>query len=417
MLKFYPTWLISMISGALAIVPEGPLAFDGVNYLYSDGEGYYIDSLARKFENVYIFGYAFRDDSSWYKGASTYQFKEKNISVIELPFREEAGVVGKFFQILRVMWTFVKHREKFEYLYIFFPGYPAIAAYVAARIFRKPMFSYAASDWSEEESNLIFRWQSKIFIPLKIILAKMSLFAETRLVRDALFTLSASEDCINRYEPISNRVYKTVPRMDFSKLRVFSREDTCTTKPVRLLFVGAVYKRKGVFYLAEAFKRILKTEDCTLTIVGDGSDIQDLRESLHESLENGAVKIVGHVPYGPSLMEYYTNADIFVFPSLGEGFPRVLYEAMANCLPIVSSDVGGISSEVPHEVRGLLICPEDPDDLVEAVLRFIKDHDLRRSVIANSGKHIGKILEESDGGRQVETLFYKHLEADPHARN
>ena len=107
-----------MISGSLAIVPEGPLAFDGVNYLYSDGEGYYIDSLARKFEHVYIFGYAFRDDSSWYEGASTYQFKEKNISVIELPFFEEAGVLGKVFQITRVMWTFVKHRNKFEYLYV-----------------------------------------------------------------------------------------------------------------------------------------------------------------------------------------------------------------------------------------------------------------------------------------------------------
>ena len=39
----------------LALVPEGPLAFDGVNYLYSDGEGFYIDSLARKFKQIIIF--------------------------------------------------------------------------------------------------------------------------------------------------------------------------------------------------------------------------------------------------------------------------------------------------------------------------------------------------------------------------
>jgi len=406
-----------MISGSLAIVPEGPLAFDGVNYLYSDGEGYYIDSLARKFEHVYIFGYAFRDDSSWYEGASTYQFKEKNISVIELPFSEEAGVLGKVFQIIRVKWTFVKHRNKFEYLYVFFPGYPAIAAYVVAKIFRKPLFSYAASDWSVEESNLIFKWQSKLLIPLKNILSQVSLFAEKRLVRDALFTLTASKDGIQRYQPISNRIYKTVPRIDFSKLTIRIREETCVKRPINLLFVGGIYERKGVFDLAEAFKKIIKNEDCTLTIVGDGSDIQDLRESLHDSLENGVVKIVGHVAYGPSLMEYYANADIFVFPSLGEGFPRVLYEAMANCLPIVSSDVGGISREVPHEVRGILISPSDPDGLIEAVMRLIKDHDLRRSIIKNNGEYMSKFLENSDAGRQIETLFYKYVKEGIHARD
>lgn len=406
-----------MIRGSLAIVPEGPLAFDGVNYLYSDGEGYYIDSLARKFEQVYIFGYAFRDNSTWYEGASTYHFKEKNISVIELPFNENAGVVGKILQIILVMWMFLKHQNKFQYLYIFFPGYPAIAAYIVAKIYRKPMFSYAASDWSEQESNLIFKWQSKILLPLKKILSKVALLTEKRLVRDALFTLSASKDAIQRYQLISNRVYKTVPRMDFSKLIIRKREDTCIKRPINLLFVGGIYKRKGVFDLAEAFKEIIKIEACTLTIVGDGSDIKNLRESLAEGIESGVIKILGHVTYGPSLMAYYADADIFVFPSLGEGFPRVLYEAMANCLPIISSDVGGISREVPHEVRGLLIAPEDPDGIYQAVMRLIKDNDLRRSIIENNGEYMSKFLDNSDGGRQIETLFYKYLKEDTHARN
>lgn len=406
-----------MISKSLAIVPEGPLAFDGINYLYSDGEGYYIDSLARRFEHVYVFGYAYRDDSPWYAAASTYSFKEKNISVIELPFDERAGVLGKIFQMVKVLWTFIMHQKKFQYLYVFFPGYPAIAAYAIAKIFRKPLFSYAASDWSEEESNLIFKWQSKLLMPLKKILAKISLFAEKRLVKDALFTVSASMDCIERYRLISNRVYKTVPRMDFSKLTLNKREDTCIRRPVNLLFVGGVYKRKGVFDLAKAFKKIIKTENCTLTIVGDGEDIRDLKASLQKTIESGLVEMPGHVSYGPSLMKHYIDADIFVFPSLGEGFPRVLYEAMANYLPIVSSDVGGISKEVPHEVRGILVSPQDPNGLVAALMRLISNDELRQSIIKNNGEYMSKFLEKSDGGLQIVTLLNKYLKKGSNARD
>jgi glycosyltransferase involved in cell wall biosynthesis len=79
--------------------------------------------------------------------------------------------------------------------------------------------------------------------------------------------------------------------------------------------------------------------------------------------------------------------------------------------------VGGISREVPHEVRGILISPSDPDGLIEAVMRLIKDHDLRRSIIKNNGEYMSKFLENSDAGRQIETLFYKYVKEGIHARD
>ena len=389
----------------LALVPEGPLAFDGVNYLYSDGEGFYIDSLARKFKQIIIFAYAYRQESDWYAAAATYKFKSKNIIVIELPFYENAGIFLKIYQLLLGFMTIWRNRARFKYMYIFYPGYPSISSYIVAKLSKKRFFSYSASDWSEAESDLIFKWKSKFLIPVKKVVSKVSLYFEKLIVTDSIFTLTASEDCVERYSKFSNRVHRTVPRMDFSKLTFSTRFDSCNGNSIKLLFVGGLYERKGIFVLARSFKELLKTGSYTLTIVGAGSDMSALSQILRREIENKLVFIVGHVDYGPNLMDFYRSADLFVFPSFGEGFPRVLYESMANSLPIVSSDVGGIARSVPHEQRGLLFDSARPELLTASVLRVVNDGSLRRKIIRNQITFMSDFLIRSDGGAQVHELL------------
>lgn len=65
--------------------------------------------------------------------------------------------------------------------------------------------------------------------------------------------------------------------------------------------------------------------------------------------------------------------DIFVLPSLSEGFPLAAMEAMASGRPVVCSQVGGLAELVSHEETGLLVPPADPACLAEAVLRLLAD--------------------------------------------
>jgi glycosyltransferase involved in cell wall biosynthesis len=82
------------------------------------------------------------------------------------------------------------------------------------------------------------------------------------------------------------------------------------------------------------------------------------------------------------LLSRYRAYDLFVLPTLpGEGVPRVLLEAMAGGLPVVTSRVSGIPSLITHEVNGLLVDEPSGRTIADAVQRIVKDGSLRRRLI------------------------------------
>jgi glycosyltransferase involved in cell wall biosynthesis len=140
------------------------------------------------------------------------------------------------------------------------------------------------------------------------------------------------------------------------------------TGPVRLLFVGGDFRRKGGEHLLAAFRRDLM-RDCELDIV--------TRETVNtEGLVNVRVHH-GLGPNAPELLALYGRADAFVFPTLGDTLPLVVMEAMASGLPVVTTTVGALQEEVEDGVTGFLIPPGDVNALAEATLRLVTNPQLR----------------------------------------
>ena len=75
----------------------------------------------------------------------------------------------------------------------------------------------------------------------------------------------------------------------------------------------------------------------------------------------------GFIPYGDELLGHYREAHAFVHVALTEGVPQVLYEAMGSGLPIVATDVGGISAALAGGERGLLVPPRNPGALFRSL--------------------------------------------------
>jgi glycosyltransferase involved in cell wall biosynthesis len=166
---------------------------------------------------------------------------------------------------------------------------------------------------------------------------------------------------------------------------LFVREDTCLHDTVKLLFVGFVRPEKGLEYLMEALPKLQSRRPWCLTIVGSWEKYKDYRDklvTLVEKLDIGNRVIwKGHVSYGQALWSLMRQHDIFVFPTLSEGTPRVLVEARANSLPVVATNVGGIPTSVTHGVDGLLVPPKDPRALAAAVDTIIANSKLRQDLI------------------------------------
>jgi glycosyltransferase involved in cell wall biosynthesis len=151
----------------------------------------------------------------------------------------------------------------------------------------------------------------------------------------------------------------------------FQRPATSPSGPVRLLFVGGDFRRKGGDTLLAAFRRDLM-DHCQLDIV--------TRDPVNtEGLTNVRVHH-GVGPNSPALMEMYARADVFLFPTLGDVLPLAIMEAMASGLPLVTTGVGALKEEVDDGVTGFIVSPADVDALAAATLRLVKSPELRRQM-------------------------------------
>lgn len=154
---------------------------------------------------------------------------------------------------------------------------------------------------------------------------------------------------------------------------------------VRLLTVGRLSAERGVDTLLEAvaiLNRELRPTICC-RVVGDGPERLQLQAKARDlGLDN--VTFTGTIPYGDALTSQYRWADIFVLPSYTEGFPKVLLEAMANAVPVVSTAVGGIPDTMRDGHDCILVQPRSARALADGVSKLVNNVELLNWVGLNA---------------------------------
>ncbi len=161
--------------------------------------------------------------------------------------------------------------------------------------------------------------------------------------------------------------------------------------PLRVGFVGRLIQNKGPQYLLEAIPELLKLRpDTEFWFAGDGP----LREGLEAEVERlGIADNVTFLGVRSDIADLMRRCDIFVRPSLMEGMPLTVLEAMASGLPTVATPVGGTGEIVIEGETGLLVPPRDVPALAAAIVRLIESPELRATLGANSRR-----LVEADYG-------------------
>ena len=159
-------------------------------------------------------------------------------------------------------------------------------------------------------------------------------------------------------------------------------------RAVRLLFLGWIERFKGVYTLAEAFRSlVLEGHDIAIDFVGSGSQTEELSEFFRQNQLATRVVFHGWLS-GQDKLNVVEQADIIVLPSLSEGMPNALLEAMAAGLPVVASSVGGIPDLVKDGYSGVLVSPNDPIALASALKRLVESRDLRISFGLNGYRDV-----------------------------
>lgn len=145
-----------------------------------------------------------------------------------------------------------------------------------------------------------------------------------------------------------------------------------------VLCAGRMSKEKGHADLIRAIAVVAQgreTPPFRLVVAGDGPE----RGSIERTCAAlGVLENVILTGFQPDLRVYYKMADMVALPSHSEGSPNVLLEAMAAGLPVAATRVGGVPEIAGHEENALLVEPRDPEAMAAALVRLLRDEDLRK---------------------------------------
>lgn len=171
--------------------------------------------------------------------------------------------------------------------------------------------------------------------------------------------------------------------------------------------VGRLSEQKGYIYLLRALPEVMAAwPSIRLILVGDG----ELRQSLEaETARLGISEAVRFVGARQDVDRLYHVMDLLVLPSLWEGLPTVVLEAMASGIPVVATDIPGTRDLVQDKRTGWLAPAADPGGLARAILAGLSDADERAEVAHRAAIEVAPHYSLKNIARQYEELYARIL--------
>lgn len=212
----------------------------------------------------------------------------------------------------------------------------------------------------------VFAW---VRAPLHAFLGRLTVWLSDALVAPSRVTAGElAEDYGARNVRV---IYNGIRAAD---LEAAGRSRTAAgERPPTVLYVGRLRTRKAVAVLLEAFALVRRQLPAArLVVVGDGEQSAALQEHATRLGLGDAARFTGPLAR-EAIVAHYAAADLYCLPSLYEGFPVAILEAMAAALPVVATRVSGIPEAVEPGVTGELVEPEDVPGLAAALIRLLAD--------------------------------------------
>jgi len=157
-----------------------------------------------------------------------------------------------------------------------------------------------------------------------------------------------------------------------------------------VLYTGRLDFRKGLFDLIRCAKHVCNAyPGVRFVVTGKGPLLGKLTEEVRRMGLQSKIVFMGHVNKN-KLIQLYQDATVHVVPSLYEGLPTVLLEAMSCGLPVVATAVSGNTEVISSDVNGLLVPPRAPNEMATAISRLLDDEQLRKNI----GRAARRTIEE-----------------------
>lgn len=184
-------------------------------------------------------------------------------------------------------------------------------------------------------------------------------------------------------------------------------------EPVRIIYVGWMRDVKGVQFLIPAIAELAKTHrNFHLTLCGGGALLHEMKaEASRLSIDN-LVTFRGWVE-NAEVQPLMENSDILVLPSLAEGMPNAIIQAMACGLPVLSTRVTSIPEIIENGVNGILVEPASAQAICDGLRKLIDSPDLRAKMSHRNRRTVQERHEISAAWKKVASVLGVNLEQEP----
>jgi len=239
------------------------------------------------------------------------------------------------------------------------------------------------------------------------------LFSTTNFLRGIVYRkasicIASSEAVANDFRKLGVKNIEIIPNGVDLEAFANKRDYSIQKDAFTILSVGRLEKVKGHKYLIEAFKDIkARIPKAQLLVVGDGSERENLEAQVEELDLSESVKFTGAVKH-EDLPDIFAKANIFVMPSLFEGFGITAIEAMASGLPLVASKAGSLIEVVEDGRNGMLIGAEDSEAITQAVL-FIYDNPHEAQRLSKNGVERAKEYSWDSVSQTIANIYKANI--------
>jgi len=278
------------------------------------------------------------------------------------------GKWGSLSYLIQLFFWFFRHSAEYDILHVHMASSPAILAAVTGKLFRKPVvLKFAGSRRTGDIATSSATWYGRL--KLKFLRAFIGTFVcPSEEIKQELLKAGFPE---NRIAVIPNGVETGTftPATAEDKKALRKTLHLPADAPV-VTYAGRLEPGKGVEILLDAWKSFENAPGVKplLLIVGDGS----LETALQEKAK--ALSTVKFCGWQENTAQFLRASDVFVLPSLGEGLPNSLIEAMSCGLCCIATHIGGVTELITSGANGITVAPGNAGELSAAINSACADH-------------------------------------------
>lgn len=353
----------------------------------------YIREFARHFERVIVFAPVTRDDTD-YRGC---RVDIQNVRIVPLPnFSTHMQALRHVFSIRRAFKSEVSNVDVVNCRNTAPFG---TMLFLLSRRTRAAFFYHFTSDpWAILNAGTRYKGIRGL---LSRIAYRVAFFAQSMVMRRTYSFVNGkhNQTLLTRYAKNTEAIVSsTLTDDDFKR-----RDNQTIHTPLRLLYIGYLKHMKGLDYLVEALAKMRANGiNAEVHFVGDGPMADELKTQSKALNVESYCLFHGFVADAPTLHRHIDDCDIFVFPSLSEGSPRVVLEALARSIPMISTPVGSVPDMLTDRKNTLIVPFRDAAAIADAVARLVEDDKLRSDIARNGYEIARQYTVETFVGRMAE---------------